>query len=211
VQFSEMDENGIPILPENLGTDDMGKTQLIKQPDVIMMLYLLSDWFSQEMVKDNYIFYIKKTAHKSSLSPSIDALVACRAGDLFRAYHLFNVTLRADISNLYGNTHQGIHAASLGGTYQALIFGFAGLQIVKEGLAVDPRMPRTWDRLVFSFFWKGRVIKFEISTDQVKLKIRSRQKTPLEITIFGKKKIISGSKTYVFDREHKQRLGEFFY
>ncbi len=209
--FKEVDENGIPVLPKNLSTVDMGKTQLIKQPDVIIMLYLLSDFFTFEQVKENYRFYMIKTAHKSSLSPAISALMACRAGDIFRAYHFFNVTLRADISNLYGNTYEGAHAASLGGTYQALIFGFAGLKKSEKGLMVDPRLPRTWEKLVFPFHWKGQTLEFEVDNSEVKIKAKSRKKKGFNIIVFGKKQLIKGSKTYTFTRETKPPVGKFFF
>lgn len=209
--FEEMDENGIPILPENLGTTDMGKTRLIKQGDVTVMLYLLSDFFTPKTVRINHLYYIPRTAHKSSLSPSISSVIACRAGDLYRAYNLFNVSLRADATNLYGNTSEGAHAASLGGTYQALIFGFAGLTVSGSGLSINPRMPRTWSSLMFSFFWKGQLLKLEVSRNRVRVRIKSGAKNELKIKIFGEEKILKGSKNYTFEGEKKQAATEFYY
>ena len=68
----------------------------------------------------------------------MQAFIAGQAGDLQRAYSLFNVALRTDISNLHGNTNEGVHAASLGGTWQAVIFGFGGVSINRDQLLINP-------------------------------------------------------------------------
>lgn len=211
VNFTETDENGVPVIPENIGTMDMSKTQFIKQCDVLMLLFVLSSSFKSEYVKANYDYYLMKTAHKSSLSASTTAAVACWAGDLYRAYHLFNVSLRADISNLYGNTNEGAHAASLGGTYQALILGFAGVRCSQEGLFVNPRMPRTWEKLIFNFCWKDCLIEFEISNSMVQFKIKSKRKKELMISVFDVPHMVTTNKAYAFTQELEKPRIEFYY
>ena len=36
---------------------------------------------------------------------------------------------QADLYNIRGNASDGIHAASAGGLWQAIVFGFAGLKV----------------------------------------------------------------------------------
>ncbi len=211
VNLTQRDENGIPILPSCLSTKNLCKTQLVKQADVIMLLYLLSDVFSLETKKVNYEFYIERTVHKSSLSAPICAIVASECGDLNRAYNLFNVALRADISNLYGNTRDGIHAASLGGVWQAVVFGFAGVSIKKEKLNINPRLPRAWKKIIFSLFWREALIKFEVSNDIVKLKIEITKKMEkLEIKVFNRRYFLSPNKLYTFEKK-KKTLVYYYY
>ena len=209
--FIKRDENGIPILPPHLSTKDLGKTQLVKQADVIMLLYLLSDVFTTKTRKINYEFYIERTVHKSSLSAPICAIAACECGDLNRAYNLFNVALKADINNLYGNTRDGIHAASLGGVWQAVIFGFAGVSIKKEKLQINPRLPRAWRKIIFSLFWRGALIKFEVSNEIVRIRIESKKKEEkLEMKIFNRKYYLSPNKLYTFEKK-KKSLVYYYY
>ena len=210
VIIKETDENGIPVLPPKAGTKDMNMTQLVKQPDVLMLMYMLSEVFSNKTKKANYDYYMPKTVHKSSLSPSISSVVASQVGDIFRAYHLFNVTLRADISNLYGNTHEGIHAASLGGTWQAVIYGFAGVSIKKDKLQVNPRMPRTWNKIIFSFRWQACVFKFEVNNNIVQVRALSLKKKEIKLVVFKKTRLLKINKKYIFKRTEKQRFG-FYY
>ncbi len=210
VIIRKADENGIPILPPTAGTKDMKKTQLIKQPDLIMLMYMLPEMFNKKAKKANYDYYIPRTVHKSSLSPAISSLVASEVGDIFRACHLFNVTLRADISNLYGNTPEGIHAASLGGTWQAVIFGFAGVKMKQNILQVDPRMPKTWDKIIFPFQWRECIFNFEVNNNTVQVRISSAKKKEIELGVFKEIHKLKINKKYTFTREEKQKFW-FYY
>jgi kojibiose phosphorylase len=211
VLLARTDEIGMPILPHNLKARMLGKTQLVKQADVLMALYLLDDIFNQSTKIANYKFYISRTIHKSSLSPSIHAIIASKVQDSNRAYNLFKISLHTDISNIYGNTLEGIHAASLGGTWQAIIFGFAGVRIRKEKLMVNPQLPRMWGKVSFSLCWKGDIIKFELTNEMIKLKIYSRIRKKVEIVIFNKLMQVATNKTQIFKRHVVEAKWEEFY
>ncbi|HIE35992.1 MAG TPA: glycoside hydrolase family 65 protein, partial [Candidatus Omnitrophica bacterium] len=204
------DENGIPLLPVGLKAKDLEKTRLVKQADVLMLLCLLSDAFSLKTKEANYKFYLPRTIHKSSLSPSIHAVLASEVRDLNKAYNLFNVSLRTDISNLYGNTRDGIHGASLGGTWQAVVFGFAGVMIKREKLFINPRMPRTWKKIVFSLFWRTNLVKLELTNERIKLRIISQDKKSVKIGIFDKLVSLKPNKTYIFEKPSKYKE-EYYY
>ncbi|MBN1793945.1 MAG: glycoside hydrolase family 65 protein [Candidatus Omnitrophica bacterium] len=186
VTLTEVDENGIPFFPSHLKTKDVNKTQLIKQADTVMLFYLFPELFSRLMQKNNYDFYIRRTVHKSSLSAPLNAVVACTCGDLPRAYSLFNVALRADISNLYGNTKEGMHAASLGGTWLAVLFGFAGVRVIKGRLCIHPQIPRSWRRVIFSLNWRGNVLRVALTNDTARIAIVHKKEKQVVISLFGR-------------------------
>ena len=208
---TEADENGIPIISPKLKTQHLEKTQFVKQADALMLIYLLSDVYALNTKKANYNFYIERTLHKSSLSPSIHSIIACICSDLQRAYSLFNVSLRMDISNLYNNTREGIHGASLGGTWQAVIFGFAGISITREKLCINPRMPRSWKKITFSLFWKGDMLQLELTNNTIGVKAVSHKKKKLDLGIFDKITSVRRNKKYVFQRKAPVSTGEYYY
>ena len=210
VTITETDENGIPILPSHIGSEEFAKTRLIKQVDVLMLQYFFPEMFDKKSIRANYDYYMAQTLHRSSLSTSICSIIGCLAGDIFRAYHLFNVSLRADISNLYGNTEEGIHAASLGGTYQIIIFGFAGISFKGDRLTINPKIPRTWNKLLFSFLWKGYLLRFEFMHDSVTITAESTKNKKLKITIFKTQQELVPNKRQTFSRKEKQVFG-FYY
>jgi len=211
VALRRSDENGIPLIPTQLKAKDLGKTQLVKQADVLMALYLLDETFSLKTKIANYDFYIPRTVHKSSLSPSIHSILAAEVGDLTKAYSLFKASLHTDISDHYGNTREGIHAASSGGTWQAVVFGFAGIKIRRGKITVNPRLPRRWSRVVFSLAWKGEVIKFELTNETIKLKVHSRKRKETELGIFNQVMQLKTNKAYTFKKSAvKIKRGEFY-
>ena len=74
-----------------LDIEGCAQTQILKQPDVLMLQFLLPDRFTGEEVKVNYDYYDPRTDHEhgSSLGPSISAIMACRVGDSEGAYQHF--------------------------------------------------------------------------------------------------------------------------
>ena len=205
------DENGLPVISGKLKTKDFAKTQLIKQADVLILIYLLPDLFSSRIRKINYDFYIKRVMHKSSLSPSIHAIMACECGRLQQAYNLFNFSLHIDIGNVYQNTTEGIHAASLGGTWQAVIFGFAGVTIKKGRFFINPRLPHGWQGIVFSLMWRSNVIKLRITNDTVKIKVVSKNKRKKDIGIFKRIVSVEPNRSYTFGRKSSVSKREYYY
>jgi kojibiose phosphorylase len=81
--------------------------------------------------------------------------MACEVGKPDEAYEHFIRAARADLYDVRGNAGDGIHGASAGGIWQAVIFGFAGLRLSEEGWNVQPRLPGHWKRLAFKFFHRG--------------------------------------------------------
>ena len=54
--------------------DRIYRNDMIKQPDVLMFMFLYNQSFDLETKKVNYEYYEPKTIHESSLSPSIHSI-----------------------------------------------------------------------------------------------------------------------------------------
>jgi kojibiose phosphorylase len=154
---------------EVFGIEGCNQTQILKQPDVLMLQYLLRDHYSDEAVRVNYDYYAPRTDHTygSSLGPSIMAIMACEVGKPEDAYEHFRRAVRADLRDVRGNAGDGIHGASAGGTWQAVVFGFGGLHIAPQGSrwAAHPRLPHHWKRLAFKFFHRGELQEVDLRQD----------------------------------------------
>jgi kojibiose phosphorylase len=149
---------------EIFGIEGCNETQILKQPDVLMLQYLLREHYMDESVRVNYDYYMPRTDHTygSSLGPSIMAIMACDVGRPDDAYEHFIRAVRADLRDVRGNAGDGIHAASTGGTWQAVAFGFGGLRIHADGWTTNPRLPHHWKRLSFKFFHRGEMHTVDI-------------------------------------------------
>jgi trehalose/maltose hydrolase-like predicted phosphorylase len=130
-----------------LGAERVAGSQLIKQPDVLMLHHLVPDEVEAGSLAACLAFYEPRTAHGSSLSPAIYASVFARAGEPERALELFRLAARLDLDDVTGTTASGIHLATMGGLWQALAYGFLGLHAGSGVLSIDPCLPATWSAL----------------------------------------------------------------
>jgi trehalose/maltose hydrolase-like predicted phosphorylase len=140
------------------------QTQVIKQADVVMMMALLGDAVgSREVMINNWNTYYPRTDHGSSLSPAMHAWVGARIGLMDDAYDMFYHAAHIDLHDNKGNVRDGMHAAACGGVYQALLFGFCGLQLTDDGpKVVNPRLPDHWKRVTFNVSYRGKLHNFVV-------------------------------------------------
>ena len=149
-----------------LGRERTADSQLVKQADVVMALYLLEDLFTQEDIETNYLYYDRRTAHGSSLSPAIYGLVSARLGMTKEALQYLRKAGTIDLVDNMGNAAGGVHAAALGGLWQLLIMGFAGVRAWEAGLFICPKLPARWRRLEFSLTWRSVWLDFDIKRNR---------------------------------------------
>ncbi|MGC9468071.1 MAG: glycoside hydrolase family 65 protein [Anaerolineae bacterium] len=157
-----------------LGIEETQRCQVLKQPDVLMLLYLLDeglreaaltgDVSGQATLQANWAFYTPRTdlTYGSSLGPAIQAALAARMGDLEQAYRFFQLAAYTDLQNSRGNTPDGIHGATAGGLWQAVVFGFGGVRLTDEGPVADLRLPEGWTRLAFRLCYRGEGYDFDL-------------------------------------------------
>jgi kojibiose phosphorylase len=139
-----------------LGRERIRGSKIIKQPDVVMLVYLLWDRLPPDVRRANFEYYEPRCGHGSSLSPAIHALVAARLGKIQLAERYFRQAIEIDLANNMGNAAGGIHAAAMGGLWQAAVFGFAGLLLAQEGPEHQPNLPPSWRSLSMRFHWRGQ-------------------------------------------------------
>lgn len=138
--------------------------QFIKQPDVVMALFLLRERFSEQQIMKNLAYYTDRTdlTWGSSLGPSIQALMLARYKNVEQARELLIKTLFTDLENNRGNTDEGIHAASAGAVWQVILMGFLRFG-VKDGMPkIHPQLPAGWHRLRMKICWKKENLAFDI-------------------------------------------------
>jgi trehalose/maltose hydrolase-like predicted phosphorylase len=150
-----------------LGPVRIGRSQLIKQADVLMLHHLVPDEVERGSLNDNLAYYGPRTAHGSSLSPAIHAALLARAGEPDRALKLFRMALRLDLDDLTGTTAGGLHLATMGGVWQALAYGFCGLRPRSDALHVDPALPAEWSALTLRLMFHGMPIGIRVDHDRV--------------------------------------------
>ena len=172
---------------QDYNLDQVNKMQVIKQADVVMLLYLLEHKFSKEVKKANYDYNEKRTLHDSSLSLSTHSILASDIDEKELAYKLFNGATKIDLGENMKTSDHGIHAASLGGIWQIVVNGFGGVRMIGGNLRINPKLPESWEKLSFSFIWKNNKINVNLSRNNIELNRFSGDDEIIEIYIYDSK------------------------
>jgi len=157
--------------------------QVIKQADIVLAMFLLGHEFSREQKRRNFDYYDPLTTGDSSLSPSIQSIIAAELGYEDKAVEYFRNAAFMDLADVAGNTDDGVHVASAGGVWMAAVYGFGGLRDSDGTLSFDPRLPRTWDGLRFPLQVRGQRLTVDINHDEVAYELGDGE--PLDITHQG--------------------------
>jgi trehalose/maltose hydrolase-like predicted phosphorylase len=173
-----------------LGHERIQQTNVVKQADVVMAIYLLWDEFPADVREANFRYYEPRTGHGSSLSPSIHAALAARFGDMELAAKYLRQSAEIDLGNNMGNAAGGVHAAAIGGLWQAMVFGFAGLEARAEGLSFNPHLLPNWRSLSFPFEWRGRKLRTSMEPGKLSVEVEEA-KDALELALVGGNKIVA--------------------
>jgi alpha,alpha-trehalose phosphorylase len=153
------------------------RTQVIKQADVILAMFLLGDAFSLEAKKSNFDFYDPLTTGDSSLSSCVEAIVAAQIGDMDKAIRYGMAALLMDLADVGGNVKDGCHIASMGGTWMMLTYGFGGMRDDEGTLSFWPRRaPEENAILRFPVTYRGQLLDVEIGLDKVEYTLRGGER-----------------------------------
>lgn len=168
-----------------LGIEATSQKQILKQPDVLMLLYLLRQRYDYNTLKANWDYYNQRTDHTygSSLGPAIHAVLACDLNQPTQAYTHFQRAALVDLEDVRLNAAEGIHAASAGGVWQAVVFGFAGIRLTQFGPMACPNLPPTWKRLKFRLQWRNEWHEFDLQPDMAMAMVVKEAKVPIYASV----------------------------
>jgi kojibiose phosphorylase len=183
IPITEFDRNNMPIFPEGYDENNAKETTLVKQPDVVMLMYVLPDEFADDVKRINYEYYEKRTMHKSSLSPCIHSIMGIEVGDTTKALQYFYRSAFVDLNDNQGNTEDGIHIASAGGTWMTIIAGFGGFRVKNDQMTFKPWLPERWEELRYKLKWHGDELKVTIRHNEGIFTLLSDDDTKSEMIV----------------------------
>jgi alpha,alpha-trehalose phosphorylase len=142
---------------------DLYRKQVLKQADLVMAMLHRGDAFTDEEKHRNFDYYEQLTVRDSSLSACIQAVMAAEVGHLDLAYDYFGEAALIDLDDLQHNTRDGLHTASLAGTWLVAVGGFGGMRDHGGKLSFKPRLPPALTRLCFGVTFRGRRLRIEVT------------------------------------------------
>ncbi len=158
---------------------DLYRKQVVKQADLVLAMQMRGEAFTAEQKARNFAYYEALTVRDSSLSASVQAVMAAEVGQLELAFDYLGEAALMDLDDLEHNTRDGVHLAALAGTWLALIEGFAGLRHREGRIAFAPRLPPGISRLAFGLTLRARRLRVEITPSSTRYLLAEGD--PLEI------------------------------
>jgi alpha,alpha-trehalose phosphorylase len=143
------------------------RMQVVKQADLVLAMHWFGDRFSLEEKARAFEYYDAITVRDSSLSACTQAIVAAEVGHLDLASDYLTEAAMMDLRDLEHNTRDGLHIASLAGTWLAVVAGFGGMRDHGGNLSFRPQLAPGWTRLAFHLVWHGAHLLVEIGPDEV--------------------------------------------
>jgi trehalose/maltose hydrolase-like predicted phosphorylase len=170
-----------------LGRERTQRSQVIKQADVVALLGLLPEEFPAETGAVNFHYYEPRCGHGSSLSRAMHGVVAARLGYSDKALRYFRKTAAIDLADSHVAIDGGLHIAALGGVWLTAVFGFAGLSMRDDGIALDPQLPAGWRTLGFKLQWRGRRLKVRLAYAEQILGVTLEAGEPMALFVSGER------------------------
>lgn len=150
---------------------DIYRKQVLKQPDLVFAMYVCDQAFTPDEKLRNFAYYDAITVRDSSLSACVQAILAAEVGALGLAYEYLGEAALIDLDDREQNTRDGLHLASLAGTWLAVVAGFGGLRVHDGDLSFAPRLPDEIMKLRFKLRYRGRLLSATIEQEQVTYEI----------------------------------------
>ena len=165
--------------------------QVLKQADVVLALFLQSEEFTREQKKADFDYYDPITTGDSTLSAVVQSIVAAEVGYPDLALRYFYAALFVDLNDRHGNTADGVHVASTGGTWNALVNGFGGFRDHGSGQwTFDPRLPESWESLTFRLTLRGVRVRVTVTHTSIRFEVEDGER-PVQVCVRSEKVTVS--------------------
>ncbi|HZC72588.1 MAG TPA: glycosyl hydrolase family 65 protein [Jatrophihabitans sp.] len=159
---------------------DLYKRQVIKQADLMLAMHWCGEAFTPEEKARAFAYYEPLTVRDSSLSACTQAVMAAEVGHLELAAEYLAEAALMDLHDLQHNARNGLHIASLAGSWLALVAGFGGMRDSDDHLQFRPQLPPGWQLLRFAVRPRRARLHVEITPGRVSYLLEGEE--PLQIT-----------------------------
>jgi trehalose/maltose hydrolase-like predicted phosphorylase len=184
--------------------------KVTKQADVLMLFYLLAPGQVKnileimrhnvinelELMEHNYDYYSRRTSHGSTLSHVVHCAILKYLDSHKKAmWDWFQHTLKSDIYDIQGGTTaEAVHSGVMGGTLDILFKSFAGINIFRNHLQIEPNLPSLWKRLSFKILLRGTWIGIEVTQDNVIVQYIKKPVQKMRIQVGNEYYVLNNSK-----------------
>jgi trehalose/maltose hydrolase-like predicted phosphorylase len=175
--------------------DSTNRYKVSKQPDVLMLLYLLAQdelgglladlghEVSEEQLARTVDYYLARTSHGSTLSTVVTAWILARYAP-HKAWRFLQEAFQSDVADVQGGTTaEGIHLGAMAGTVDLVMRCLTGMRAEGQVLRFDPAMPPQIREVRFSVHYRGHRVELVFSEDRVEISSRAGVVAPITVAV----------------------------
>jgi alpha,alpha-trehalase len=190
--------------------DSTNRYKVSKQPDVLMLFYLLSADelrdvlgrlgypFEYDTIPKNISYYEERKAHGSTLSRVVMSWVQSR-GDRRASWEFFREALLSDVEDIQGGTTQeGIHLGAMAGTVDLVQRCYTGIETHDNVLWLGPMLPDEVRAIRFGVHYRHHWLAVDVLRDSVRVAIQPGPATRIQVGYKGQVVEIGQGESHVF-------------
>jgi len=200
--------------------DSSDNYKLAKQADTVMLFYLLSHDevleilqnlgypYSVDLIYKTIRYYFDRCTHGSTLSLVVYSYVLFQF-DPEEAWHMYKQFVASDIVDVQGGSSaEGIHIVPMAASYNMLYYQVCGIETKDNTVSLNPRLPNEMTYIKTQYTYNGRVLRLEITKDELKVKVlASADLKPMHI-VYGKHKMtlkVGASAQFTIDERLQEK------
>jgi alpha,alpha-trehalose phosphorylase len=179
--------------------------QVIKQTDVVLATVMLPDRFTADERRRIFDFYDPLTTGDSSLSQCIQAIAAADAGHYRSAEDYLADAAAVDMADTAGNLRDGVHVASAGGVWMAVVYGLGGYRWRARHPELSPVLARRGRHLRIPLLLRGSQLEIDVEEHQVTYSVRGGN--PVTASHYGQEFTVSAGSPVSFPGQYRSGDG----
>lgn len=156
------------------------KSQIIKQPDVMLLFSYLNIEVPGADYMSNWDYYEKMCESSSSLTFPVHAICSALAGKPLSYVDYLSETTNIDIWDIHKCAYQGVHSGCLAGAWYSVFRGVAGITVDEDKITIKPNPVPFWDKVAFSFVYHGKEINVKMTGSDMVLTSSGAEKVKVE-------------------------------
>ncbi len=168
------------------------KSQIIKQPDVMLIYSYLNMTPEGADYAANWDYYEHMCESSSSLSFAPHSICSADNGRMLSAYNYLIETAYIDVYDIHKCGWQGVHSGCLVGAWYAVFRGIAGIVCREKHIEINPHMMPWWDKVEFSFVYHGA--KLDVLMQDGEYTLTSDSENDIEVIFNGKTVLVNRDK-----------------
>ena len=175
------------------------KSQVIKQPDVMLLFSYMNLDFGREVYSRNWDYYEARCEASSSLSYPVHAICSADLDQPERAYKYLLKTARLDLDDEHDCAAAGVHAACAAGAWLASARGIAGMRMTSTEVTFEPHFIPWWKSLSFHAVWHSRSYTVTVDNQHLTVTADAGNTAALPVTCAGQEVLLEAGKSVCFD------------